>query len=109
MNINTGDLVLVTTSFMGCKSDSVGIVYESYPSILILEDGTDLGGFSIDECRKYLIKISPTNNFYSSYKFKSVIKLSEDFNNGTFGIAQSLAVKINQQVIRDIKLNKIGI
>lgn len=107
-----GELVVVTHSFLGSKIDSLALVYDNYGSgvcIIIIEDGNDLGGFSLDEIDQYLISTGVILQPYIDYEFKSVNKLSTDYEEGRFDLAKGVVDNFGKMLIRDAKLRKIGI
>lgn len=87
--LNAGDLVMVTVSFLGNEPQRA-FVYETYQDFdsdsengvsLILENGTNLGGFSREEQVEYLEFIKSTR---INYEFNNVIQLGNDFDKGVF-------------------------
>ncbi len=88
--LEVGDLVLVTHSFLGSEPGIKGFVYETYQDFddstqkgvsIILESGRDLGGFSREEQFLYLEFVESTGLMYN---FENVIQLDKDFKSGFF-------------------------
>ncbi len=78
--LQTWDLVYCV--FRG-KSE-IGYIYGEYEDgwvFVILQDGTDLWGFSIQEQTEYLWRIKPTTVVYT---FTNVMQLARDFEAGVF-------------------------
>jgi hypothetical protein len=111
--MNIGDLVVVTREFINCKADSIGIIYDKYDtdcvSILIVDNGVDLGGFSAEDVEKYVMHTGITIKYYTDYKFQSVIKLNTDYSNGYFDMANGVVENMGKMLIREAKLRKIGV
>lgn len=78
-----GDLVRVTTSFMGEPQGVLAVVYDLYPGgvLIITENGADLGVFNEEEQEMYL-ELEKNTSF--NYSFKNVMQLSRDFDDGVF-------------------------
>lgn len=105
-----GELVVVTHSFLGSKVDSLALVYDTYDggvSIIVVDDGNDLGGFSYDEIDKYLISTGIVLQPYMNYELESVIKLSSDYERGYFDPVKGIVDNLGKMLIRDAKLSKI--
>lgn len=88
MNLIVGTLVEVDHKFN--PDNLIGLVYETYPDIdyfggsgvsVILEDGTDLGCFCLNDQIQHLTKIKNTKLVY---EFETQIKLYQDYNKGLF-------------------------
>ncbi len=83
-NYAVGDIVKITTSFLGEPPNCFGYLYEEYGTpgtyfwgfSVITENGGDLGGFSADEQDKYLVFERKSGY---QYQFKNVIQLDRDF------------------------------
>lgn len=84
--LQVGDIVIVTTSFLGNPENMLGFVYETYTDFdnskkngvsIILENGCDLGGFSYKEQQMYLSFVRKSG---FNYEFKNVTKLRNDFH-----------------------------
>lgn len=87
-NMKVGDIVKVTSSFMGEPANTLAYVYEKYqlggdePGIsLITENGVDLGGFSAEEQSQWVTFVKHSG-FY--YQFKNVLQLDRDWSAGVF-------------------------
>lgn len=77
-----GDIVCVTSSFLGEPANVRAYVYDEYNVSwghgvsIITEDGVDLGGFSDAEQDEYLEFVRKSGHYYS---FKNVMQLSWHF------------------------------
>lgn len=85
-SFKVGNLVIVNGGFLGEPSGVRGLVYHVYENnvcAIITENGVDLGGFNERDQKDFLIFIKDT---FFRYQFKSVLKLSLDWNNGLFNL-----------------------
>lgn len=86
-SFSLGSLVTVKPSFLNEPENVIAYVYEVYdrPGLsgisLITQNGTDLGGFSIDEQDRFLEYYGDTGQVY---QFKNVIQLAADWRAGLF-------------------------
>jgi len=97
--VGVGTLVRLKCDCLGNKAGTTGVCYEVYELSgrkgysFIFENGR-YDGFSPDEVDVFLEELGDYTPI-SSYKFKNVIKLTEDFRNGVFDEAFSEAVYLN--------------
>lgn len=86
MKLRVGDIVRVIPTFLGNPENMLGFVYETYTDFddatkkgvsIILENGSDLGGFSYKEQQKYVVFVRKSG---FNYEFKNVTKLRDDFD-----------------------------
>ena len=91
--LDIGDIVILRVEILGNTPGTRGVVYDLYDDFdildakgvsIIFENGM-YDGFSVDDQFLFLDKeqtITPVSNKIRDYKFKHVIKVSHDFENG---------------------------
>jgi len=87
-----GDIVKSTREILGNEPGALGFVYEMYdigtpedpsPGVSIIFENGEYDGFSHQEQDLYVTRVGRCDEL-AGYKFKNVMKVSQDFRDGVF-------------------------
>jgi len=97
--MKVGNVYRLKTPMLGESKNAVGVAYEEYPDfsgvgtgVSVIFEGGNYDGFSEEDQENFLEKVDHDPKIAAYYRFKNVMQLSRDFDNGVFAEALLLGM-----------------